>query len=127
MKSLIAAGVVIACATSSHAAETWTETWSCTYTSALDNRLTITRFEVSPLDLIEAKSHQTYRIEKNNEYGIVATSSISKIEQGHKDPTVGAVSIVINKITGEFLLVSAIAAEQPAAVNQPAHGKCVKD
>jgi hypothetical protein len=127
MKSLIAAVVVIACATSAHAAETWTETWTCTYTSALDNRPTITRFEVSPPDLIEAKSHQTYRIEKNNEYGIVATSSISKIEQGHKDPTVGAVSIVINKITGEFLLVSAIAAEQPAAVNQPAHGKCIKD
>ncbi len=127
MKSLIAAGVIIACAKSAHAAETWTETWTCTYTSALDNRPTITRFEVSPPDLIEAKSHQTYRIEKNNEYGIVATSSISKIEQGHKDPTVGAVSIVINKITGEFLLVSAIAAEQPAAVNQPAHGKCIKD
>ena len=58
---------------------------------------------------------------------MIGKMRFSKIEQGHKDPTVGAVSIVINKITGEFLLVSAIAAEQPAAVNQPAHGKCIKD
>jgi hypothetical protein len=123
MKSLIVATGVIACATSAHAAETWT----CTHSSALDNRLTITRFEVSPPDLIDAKSHQTYRIEKNNDYGIVATSLISKIEEGHKEPTVGAVSIVINKITGAFLWVSAIAgAGQPDAVNQPAHGWCLR-
>jgi hypothetical protein len=114
-------------ATPGHAAETWTETWTCTHTSPIDNQPTITRFEVSPPDLIEAKFHQTYRIEKNNDYGIVATSSISKIEQGHKDPTVGAVSIVINKMTGEFWWVSAIAAGQPATVNQPVHGKCIKD
>jgi hypothetical protein len=81
---------------------------------------------VSPQDLIEANSHQTYRIQKNNDYGIVATSSISEIEQGHKEPTVGAVSIVINKMTGEFWWVSAIAG-QPAAVNQTGQGKCIKD
>jgi hypothetical protein len=127
MRSLIVAAGLIACATPGHAAETWTETWTCTHTSPIDNQPTITRFEVSPPDLIEAKFHQTYRIEKNNDYGIVATSSISKIEQGHKDPTVGAVSIVINKMTGEFWWVSAIAAGQPATVNQPVHGKCIKD
>jgi hypothetical protein len=118
---------VIACAISAHAAETWTETWTCTHSTAVDNRPTITRFEVSPPNLIEANFHQSYRIEKNNEYGLVATSSISKIEQGHKEPTVGAVSVVINKMTGEFWLVSAITAGQPAAMNQPAHGKCIKD
>lgn len=123
---LLSAGV-IACVTSAHAAETWTTTWTCTHSSAFDNRPTITRFEVSPPDLIETNFHQTYRIEKNNDYGIVATSSISEIEKGHQEPTVGAVSIVINKMTGEFWWVSAIAAGQPAAVNQPAHGKCIKD
>jgi hypothetical protein len=127
MKSLIVAAGVITCVTAAHTAETWTETWTCTHTSPIDNQPTITRFEVSPPDLIEAKFHQTYRIEKNNDYGIVATSSISKIEQGHKDPTVGAVSIVVNKMTGEFWWVSAIAAGQPAAVTQPVHGKCIKD
>jgi hypothetical protein len=124
--ALLLAGI-IACAISAHAAETWTETWTCTYSTAVDNRPTVTRFEVSPPDLIEANFHQTYRIEKNNDYGLVATSTISKIEQGHKEPTVGAVSVVINKMTGEFWWVSAITAEQPAAVNQPAHGKCIKD
>ncbi|MGZ5028929.1 MAG: hypothetical protein ACXV9T_17245 [Methylobacter sp.] len=126
MKSLIVAAAVIACATSAHAAETWTETWTCTHPSFDSHRPTITRFEVSPQDLIEANSHQTYRIQKNNDYGIVATSSISEIEQGHKEPTVGAVSIVINKMTGEFWWVSTIAG-QPAAVNQPGQGKCIKD
>jgi hypothetical protein len=124
--TLLLAGI-IACAISAHAAETWTETWTCTYSTAVDNRPTVTRFEVSPPNLIETNFHQTYRIEKNNDYGLVATSSISKIEQGHKEPTVGAVSVVINKMTGEFWWVFAIAAGQPAAVNQPAHGKCIKD
>ena len=115
-----------ACTTSAHAAEKWTETWTCTHSSSPDNRPIVTRFEVSPPNLIEANFHQTYRIEENNDYGIVATSSISKIEQGHKEPTVGAVSIIINKKTGEFWWVSAIAG-QPAAVNQPVQGKCIKD
>ena len=127
MRSLIAAVGVILCVTSGYSAEMWTETWTCTHTSAVDHEPTITRFEVSPPDLIESRSHQTYRIEKNNEYGIVATSSISKIEQGHKEPTVGAVSIVINKATGEIWRISAIAAGHPVAVNQPVHGKCAKD
>ena len=70
MKSLIVAAGLIACAPPGHAAETWTETWTCTHTSPIDNQPTITRFEVSPPDLIEAKFHQTYRIEKNNDYGI---------------------------------------------------------
>lgn len=126
MKSLIVVATVIACWTLAHAAETWTETWTCTHTSASDKRPTITRFEVSPPDLVEANFHQTYHIEKNNDFGIVAASSVSKIEQGHKEPTVGIVSIVINRMTGEFLWATAIAG-QHAAVNQPAHGKCVKD
>ena len=117
----------IACAISAHAAETWTETWTCTYSTAVDNRPAVTRFEVSPPDLIETNFHQTFRIEQNNDYGLVAISSIAKIERGHKKPTVGAVSVVINKITGEFWWVSAITAGQPPAVNQPAHGKCIKE
>jgi hypothetical protein len=32
----------------------------------------------------------------------VATSSISEIHQSQKETTVGAVSIVINKMTGDF-------------------------
>jgi len=118
---------VVACAISANAAETWTETWTCTYSTAFDNRPTVARFEVLPPDLIETNFRQTYRIETNNDYGLIAISAISKIEQGHKEPTVGAVSVVINKMTGEFWWVSAITAGQPAAVNQPAHGKCIKD
>jgi hypothetical protein len=118
---------IIALAISAHAVETWTETWTCTYSTAVDNRPTVTRFEVSPPDLIETNFHQTYRIEKNNDYGLVATSSISEIKRGHKEPTVGAVSVIINKMTGEFWWVSAITTGQPPAVNQPAHGKCIKN
>ena len=123
---MFAAVAFFACATLAYAAETWTETWTCTHSSTSDNRPAIIRFEVSPPNLIEANFHQTYHIEKNNDYGIIATSSISEIEKGHKDPSVGAVSIIINKTTGDFLWVSAIAG-QSAAVNQPVQGKCVKD
>jgi hypothetical protein len=123
---ILAAVIFFAFATSAHAAETWTETWTCTHSSISDNRPATTHFEVSPPKLIEANFHQTYNIEKNNDYGIVATLSISEIEKGHKDPTVGVVSIIINKTTGEFWWVSAIAG-QAAALNQPIQGKCVKD
>ncbi len=86
------------------------------------------RFELSPPNnIIETNFRQTYRIEKNNDYRLIAILTISKIEEGHKEPTVGAVSVVINKIIGEFLWVSAITGEQPATINQPAHGKCIKD
>jgi hypothetical protein len=120
IKSLIVAAAVIASAASAGAAETWT----CTYTA--DNQTTIKRFEVSPPNLIDVQFHLSYQIEKNNEYGLVATSSISEIERDQKLPTVGAASIVINKTTGEFWWVAAITG-QPAAVNQPVQGKCIKD
>ena len=125
-RRIFAAVTFFAFVASAHAAETWTETWTCSHSSTSDNRPAIIRFEVSPPNLIETNFHQTYHIDKNNDYGIVATSSISEIEKGHKDPSVGAVSIIINKSTGEFLWISAIAG-QSAAVNQPVQGKCVKD
>ncbi len=123
MRSMIvAAAVVVMSAAAAHAAEVW----SCSYRSVPDNRPVISRFEVSPPDLVELKFHQTYHIEQNNNYGIVATSAISEIEQGYTQPTVGVVSIVINKRTGEFWWVTAITG-MPAAVNQPAHGRCIKE
>jgi hypothetical protein len=57
---------------------------------------------VSPPDLIDTKSHDHYCILQNNDDGLVATSSISEIEESQRAPTVGAVTVVINEETGEF-------------------------
>jgi hypothetical protein len=122
MRPLIIAASIIASLASAQAAEIW----SCAYPSLANDRPTIKHYEVSSPDLIDVEFHQIFHIEQNNEYGIVATSSISEIEQGQTQPTVGAVSIVINKGTGEFWWVTAIAG-QPAAANQPVHGKCIKE
>jgi hypothetical protein len=43
MKSLIVTAGLIACATPGYTAETWSETWTCTHTSPIDNKPTITR------------------------------------------------------------------------------------
>jgi hypothetical protein len=79
----------------------------------------LTRFEVSPPDLIDAKHHHHYRILQNNDFGLVAASSIAEIEEGQKGPTVGAYTVVINKGTGEFWLGTTIAGQAADAPSPP--------
>ena len=118
MKSLIVGLALLACATSAEAAEVWT----CTYTDG--SNPVLVRFEVSPPDLIDASTQEHYRILQNNGYGLVATLSISGIQEWQKDPAVGAVSIVINKGTGEFWWNNTFAGAARVP-NGSAHGKCL--
>jgi hypothetical protein len=130
-KVMVLMGVaLLASATSAKAAEAWTCTYFFDEAPVGNEPSPLVRFEVSPPDLIETKSHQRYPILQNNNYGIVATSSISEIEEGQKDPTVGAATVVINKGTGEFWWGTTIAGMVPLMareVNKPVHGKCLKD
>jgi hypothetical protein len=87
VKSLTVAAAFLCVTTTSAAAEAWT----CSYVAGL------TRFEVSPPDLIDAEFHKHYPILENNDYGFVAASSISQIEKGDKTPTVGVTTVVITK------------------------------
>jgi hypothetical protein len=119
MKLFISAVALFWSATSAMAAEGWT----CTYVAPIDNKPTVVSYQLSPPYLIDEKFHDQYRILQNNDYGIVAALSISEIEQGHTKPTVGAITVVINKKTGEFWLATTIAG-QAAVVNQPLHGEC---
>ena len=84
----------------------------------------VARFEVVPPDVIDTGSKEHYRILQNNDYGMVATLGVSKVEADQ--PVVGAASIVINKGTGEFWWNNIFAG--PARVsNGSAHGKCRKE
>lgn len=120
MNSLTVAAAFLCVTTTSAAAEAWT----CSYMGQ-DHEASLTRFEVSPPDLVETEFQKHYRILENNDYGLVAASSISQIEKGDKTPTVGVTTVVINKGTGEFWL-SIILAGQGQSVNHPVHGKCLK-
>jgi hypothetical protein len=121
MRSLIISLLLtFICATSASA-----EGWTCTYLFSSGVQPTLIQFELSPPDLINTKLHEHYRILQNNDYGLVAVSSIAEIEQGKQQPTVGAATVVIDKGTGEFWLATAIAG-QPSDVNQPVHGTCLK-
>jgi hypothetical protein len=86
------------------------------------------RFEVAPPDLVDTSTQEHCRILQNNEFGLVATLSISEIEEGRQSPTVGAVSIAIDKGTGEFWWDTTIATSASrVADNGAARGKCLKD
>jgi hypothetical protein len=97
------------------------------------------RFEIANTDLIETKAEAHllvptppgthYHILQNNDYGLVATYSVSGIlEGGGKDPYVGATSVVINKTTGEFFWAEAITTNNETIhLNQTHQGKYLHD
>jgi len=89
------------------------------------------RFLIPGDELVETKTDDHYRLLKNNEYGLVATDTISEIEQGQKKPTVGVIAIIINKTSGEFMWENAIIGYDPSLnslkLDTPAKGKCIKD
>jgi hypothetical protein len=123
MKSLIVAVGVIACATSAQA-----EAWTCTYILDGSTEPILHRFQLSPPDLIETTYNEHYRVLRNNDYGLVATEAISRIEEGQQRATVGAHTVVINKETGEFwwhMLITGQGADYNA-LNKPIKGKCIK-
>jgi len=137
IKPLILAGAFLACTTATKAADAWT----CTY-PFLNDRVqsdnAFVRFEIATPDLIQIKAPTNlllptpqgthYRILQNNDYGLVATFSISGIEEGGKDPYVGATSVVINKMTSEFHWVEAITTQDETTfLNQTHRGKCLHD
>jgi hypothetical protein len=135
MRLAIAAAAFLTLATSAEA-----ETWTCSYThywtpyvgqQSAPKSPTFLRFELSPPDLIDTSPSplvvgRRYRILQNNEYGLVAALSISEIEEGQKDPTVGAVTVMIKKDTGDFWLGVAFLAEKAGPSVSTVQGKCLK-
>jgi len=102
------------------------DAWSCNYSGPLSTGPTLIRFQVSGTTLIEAEFKDRYSILENNEYGLVATHAVSRVEKDHKQPTIGAFTVVISKGTGEFWLATAIAGESNT-VNQSVSGMCRRE
>jgi hypothetical protein len=67
-----------------------------------------------------------YRLLQNNEYGVVAVSSISEIEKDQVKATIGGTLVVIDKATGEFWWSTTMAHPPLVGLNQPVQGKCQK-
>ena len=103
------------------------ELWSCNVTSGPNDKPLLVTFEVRDNKLIQkwlSGSASDYDIAQNNDYGIVALSSISALEPGHSKPTVGARVVAISKTTKEVWL-GAVPVGSSAEKNQPAHGPCI--
>jgi hypothetical protein len=105
------------------------EVWTCTYPGfSRDQRPAgpvIARYREADGFLIEEEFQTKYRILESNQYGVIAVWSISEIEPSNERPSIGAMTIVINKATGEYLRSNTIL-DQPDKVNGPTHGKCLR-
>ena len=121
---IIAALVFVVAAASNAQAEAWT----CTGVMEGFKEAFTRRFVVLKTEVIEAKTNEHYWLLQNNEYGLIATSSISEIEQGQDKPTVGASTVVIDKTTNEFRWETIIMGVAPlVGANTPVRGKCIGD
>jgi hypothetical protein len=116
IKPLLMGLALLACAASAEAAEVW----NCTYVHGISEAVLV-RFEVSPPDLIDTGTQERYRILQNNEHSLIATISISRNQEGQRESAIGALSLEINKATGEFWWKNTFAGVARA------HGKCRKD
>jgi hypothetical protein len=131
MKLRLLVGLMsMTCATSADAAETWI----CSYST--QSGPGFYRFELSSPDLIQteppfliSRDRERYRNLQNNDYGLVATLSLSEIEVPGGKPTVVGWTVAINKETGEFVfktaMVGTISGDVPN-VDQSVQGKCIK-
>jgi hypothetical protein len=138
MKPLILAIALLGYATSAKAADAWTCTWPI-LDAKLRESSALVRFEIATPDLIETKAEPRdlmwltppgthYRILQNNDYGLVATFSFSGLPEGAKDPYVGAISVVINKMTGQLLWAEATSTKNESRyLSNTRTGKCLHD
>jgi hypothetical protein len=93
------------------------ETWTCTFASSFLKQPMSVTYHLVNANLTQISStgvSSNLQIMQNNQYGLVAISPISGIEQDQTTPTVGAITVVIEKQTKKFWL-STIVNDQPNA------------
>jgi hypothetical protein len=113
------------------------DAWTCIFRFSLGDTDQAVRFEIANSDLTETKGPPQsiipagthYRILQNNDYGLVATFSYSGALERGKDPYVGAISVVINKMTGQLYLAEATTTkdESIGPFHASGQGKCLHD
>jgi hypothetical protein len=100
----IAATIIVVYRTSPIAGVAAQEIWTCTYPGLSQGRRpVIVRYRQEDEFLMEDKWKERYQILQNNQFGLIAIWSISEIEGGNAEPSIGARTLVINKSSGEFL------------------------
>jgi hypothetical protein len=103
------------------------ELWSCYVAKPSSKEPMLFSIEAKGREMIQTWASGTtarYSIAQNNRYGLVGFSSISEIEAGEVEPTVGASTVVINRSNKEIWLSTAIAGRQ-RIVNALDHGSCI--
>jgi hypothetical protein len=99
--------------------------WTCTWPGfSADRAPVIVRFSRDQNDLVESDFGLHYRILQDNDFGLIAVWSIAEIEHGHAEPSIGTMTLVINKKSGALVRANALL-DEPDAVNQPTHGRCI--
>jgi hypothetical protein len=69
-----------------------------------------------------------FRVQKNNQFGIIAISSVSEIEPYQTSPTIGAMTVVLVRRTKEFWMATMITGGAPVSIpdeNDIVHGTCI--
>jgi hypothetical protein len=106
------------------------EIWTCTWPGFSQDRSPVIQRYRQQGELLVV-DHETwreeYRILENNQFGLVATRSISEIESHStsKEPSIGTRTIVIDKRTGELLWSNLFSGSRIASTRQftePASG-----
>jgi hypothetical protein len=101
--------------------------WTCTYPDLATGKPYIADFRVVGDELLEDDLFQLrFKILQDTAYGLVAVWSIAGMEKdfpSKKTPTIGAITMVINKKTGE-LLRSFTWFDVPEKANSAIHGTC---
>jgi hypothetical protein len=132
MKYLIMAAVFFACATSAEAEE-----WTCSHEvligpetrgGTLSRTSQLSRFTPSPPVVfadIAGFNGLRFRLVQDDDYALVATETFSETE-GTLDKSVDAMTVAINKVTGEFVLGYLTATEKKSDEEDVVHGKCLK-
>jgi hypothetical protein len=93
------------------------ETWTCTFASSFLKQPMSVTYHLVNANLTQISStgvSSNLQVMQNNQYGLVAISLISEIEQDQTTATVGAITVVIEKRTKKFWL-STIVNDQPNA------------
>ena len=105
------------------------ETWTCTFVSQFSKSPMLVNYQIAGDTLIQTwatGATHGFRIQKNNQFGIVAISAISEIEPNQTSPTIGAMTFVLARRTKEFWLATTVTGGGNLPnENDILHGTCI--
>jgi hypothetical protein len=85
--------------------------WNCTFTSPVTKEQLSATYRIEKGDIVQTwrnGMNTTFHIVENNKYGLIGIASMSEMEAGKTTPTVGAMTVVIDKGNKKFWLSSEV-------------------